>query len=404
MMGGSAVSSIRQRRPRLLFVDDQREVATTLSGVLASDGVECRFADDGETGLARLMSEVFDLAVVDLRMPPGDWGGLWLLRELTRRGLRVDTLVLSGEAGQSETIEALRLGAHDFVVKDDASSELAERVGDALALGAKSRAEFAAGQLPTPIALPYQRMQVPQDSEAQLRASLSTAEAAVRFCALAAIAVTRSAVPLDRFLVDRLARPSLGTWREVCRHLRPKVQEHAIGRWVEAVCVADGDALVRHRNDTVHGGGVPAGGVDQALADVLGWLDFFVLSARSGVPLELVVPGPMTFTGAAYKVDVSALAGASHAVASTQTETATPLVTGRAYLRAADDYADMWPLVLADGGPAGAWDVSVLDGFHQARRNETSATQRLKYVNCGTGTRFTSQERVLSELGGGVAS
>ncbi len=69
----------RRRRPRVLFVDDQREVATTLSGLLASEGVECRFADNGEAGLERLLAEVFDLAILDLRMPQGDWGGIWVL-------------------------------------------------------------------------------------------------------------------------------------------------------------------------------------------------------------------------------------------------------------------------------------------------------------------------------------
>src|SRR6516225_3102487 len=71
------------RRIRVLFVDDQREVAKTLSGLLPRDTVECRFANNGEEGLARLLNEVFDLAVVDLRMPPGHWGGLWLLQELS---------------------------------------------------------------------------------------------------------------------------------------------------------------------------------------------------------------------------------------------------------------------------------------------------------------------------------
>src|SRR3954467_13752707 len=96
------------RRPRILFVDDQRDVAVTLSKLLPKGSFECRFADDGEAALTRLSAEVFDLAVVDLRMPPDDWGGLWLLRELSERGLAIDTLVLSGEGGQSETIEAMR--------------------------------------------------------------------------------------------------------------------------------------------------------------------------------------------------------------------------------------------------------------------------------------------------------
>jgi DNA-binding response OmpR family regulator len=393
----------RRRRPRVLFVDDQREVATTLSGLLASEGVECRFADNGEAGLERLLAEVFDLAILDLRMPPGDWGGLWVLRELSQRGLLVDTLVLSGEAGQSETIEAIRLGAHDFVVKDKASVELADRVRETLVAAAKARSDFAASRLPAPVALPYQRMQVPQDGEARFRAGLAAAEAAVRFSALAAIAVARARGRLDESLLSQMARPSFGTWRGICRHLLPTVREHGLGRWIEAVCVPEMDVIVRHRNDSVHGGGVPAGGVDQALTDVLGWLDFFVLTVRSGIPVDLVVAGAMTFTGTAYNTELSPLSGAARSVGVARTEVATPLVSGRVYLASANDYVDMWPLILADAGPAGDWNVRVLDGFHETRRGKTSSTDRLKYVDCQTGERLTSQERVVDELHGAEA-
>src|SRR5260370_6861665 len=94
-------------------------------------------------------------------MPPGQWGGLWLLQEVANRRLSVDTLVLSGEAGQSETIEAMRLGALAFVVKDKASAELADQVRGALAQGAAARSVFAAPQLPTPPPPPYPPLPVP---------------------------------------------------------------------------------------------------------------------------------------------------------------------------------------------------------------------------------------------------
>ena len=373
-------ASSSARRSRVLFVDDQKEVAKTLSGLLARDEVECQFAGDGEDGLARLLNEVFDLAVVDLRMPPGRWGGLWLLRELSDRGLLVNTLVLSGEAGQAETIEAMRLGARDFVVKDSAFSELADRVREALTLGAEDRSLYAASQLPTPVALPYQRMGVPKDPDAQLRASLTTAEAVLRFCALAAVAVVRADGALDQALFTRLARPSLGDWLDVSRMLSPQVGDHAVGRWIRAVRGKDADRIVRHRNDTVHGGGVPTDGVEDALTDVLGWLDLFVLAARSGTPVELVVAGPMTFTGTTYSAELARLAGAARSVAWARTEVPVPLVTGRVYMgSAADEYLDTWPLLLADhGGSNGDWNIAIMDGFRQTQRGEITSSDRLR--------------------------
>ncbi len=169
------------------------------------------------------------------------------------------------------------------------------------------------------------------------------------------------------------------------------------------MCATDTDAVVRYRNDVVHGGGAPAGGVDQALADVLGWLNFFALAARSGIPVGLVVAGGMTFNGVSYDLNTSALIGAARSVASARTEVAAPLVTGRVYLRAGNGYVDMWPMIVAEGSSTGDWNVTIVDGFDQARRGEVSAKDRLKYVDCGTGARLTSQVRVLGELYGGAA-
>jgi DNA-binding response OmpR family regulator len=392
MIPGSA------RRIRILFVDDQREVAKTLATLLGRDAVECRFADDGEAGLARLLKEVYDLAVIDLRMPPGQWGGLWLLQELANRGLSVDTLVLSGGAGQSETIEAMRLGA-DFVVKDKASSELADQVFGALARGAAARSIFAAAQLPTPVAFPYQRMRVPTDPEAQLFASLATAEAALRFCALAGLAVVRANGTQDQSLISRLATPSLGTWRDVCRTLRPQVGDHVLGRWMEAASGREADAVVQHRNDTFHGGGVPTVGVRQALADVSGWVDFFVLAARSGPPIELVVAGSLDFNGLTSSVELARLAGGASAVVWSRRELPAPLVKGRVYLHSTSgEYLDMWPLVLAEQAESkGDWNVSILEGYRKTH-GVAAMNDRLRYVNAATGGRFTSSDYVLGDL------
>jgi len=384
---------------RILFIDDQREVAKTLAALLGRDAVECRFADNGEAGLARLLKEVYDLAVIDLRMPPGQWGGLWLLQELNNRGLSVDTLVLSGEAGQSETIEAMRLGALDFVVKDNASSELADQVCRVLAQGAETRSIFAAAQLPTPVALPYQRMRVPTDPETQLLASLAAAEAVMRFCALAGLAVVRANGALDQSLVSRLAGPSLGTWRDVCRALQPHVGDHALGRWMEAASGREADGVVQHRNDTFHGGGVPTVGVTQALADVSGWVDFFVLAVRSGPPIELVVAGSLDFNGITSSVELARLAGAASAVAWNRRELPAPLVKGRVYLHSkSGEYLDMWPLVLAEQtGSRGDWKVSIMDGFRKTH-SAAATNDRLRYVNAAAGGRFTSTDHVLGDL------
>lgn len=119
----------QSRRFRVLVVDDQLDVARTLASVLPPDEFDCDFCADGDTGLAYLNNrqEPIDLLVTDLQMPPGEWGGLWFIEQVRAAGNRMPILVLSGQGGQRQTIEAQRLGADDFVLKEDVATELADQ-------------------------------------------------------------------------------------------------------------------------------------------------------------------------------------------------------------------------------------------------------------------------------------
>ena len=77
----------------------------------------------------RLKSTAYDVVLLDLNMPPERWGGLWLLEQIKATGLPAPpVLVVSAEGTQLETIEALRLGAVDYVMKERIQLELADRV------------------------------------------------------------------------------------------------------------------------------------------------------------------------------------------------------------------------------------------------------------------------------------
>jgi len=201
-----------RRRPRILLIDDQRDVARTLSKLLTPLNAEFRFADDGETGLQRLRAEVFDLALVDLSMPPGGSGGLWLLRQLAEQGIGTPTVVLSGQEGQDDTIEARRIGAADYVVKHKAADELLDIVIEVLAGAAESHWQIATTRLPAPIAIPLVQSQLQTDDVHRLRDSIHCVESIFRFTALAAAASNRD------LLVDHLTRPpAMGAWRSLCQ-------------------------------------------------------------------------------------------------------------------------------------------------------------------------------------------
>jgi len=95
-------------------------------------GVNFELANDGEEALQKIESKAYDLILIDLSMPPGRWGGLWLLQKLSELNLNIPSIVVSGEGSQAETIKALRLGAVDYVTKDKLTVELSEQINRAL--------------------------------------------------------------------------------------------------------------------------------------------------------------------------------------------------------------------------------------------------------------------------------
>lgn len=132
---------------RILWVDDQIDVAKSFSTVLDSTGADIDFCADGEQALARASSEKYDLILTDLAMPPGQWGGLWLLENLRTRGIKTSVIVVSGEGSQSETIQALRLGATDYVTKEQLSNELPSQIVAALESSAVASEQERLSQL-----------------------------------------------------------------------------------------------------------------------------------------------------------------------------------------------------------------------------------------------------------------
>lgn len=118
---------------RILWADDQSEVQSTLATLLSGVSREIVHVRDGASAIEKLAGSAFDILLLDLKMPPNEWGGLWLLREMRRLNLHVPTVVLSGEGTQTETIKALREGACDYVTKDRAETELLQRLTEVLA-------------------------------------------------------------------------------------------------------------------------------------------------------------------------------------------------------------------------------------------------------------------------------
>jgi signal transduction histidine kinase len=112
---------------RLLVVDDEENIALTISEVLRLEGYEVDVASSGSEA-ARLLDEgrEYDLVLTDLHMEDGD--GLSLLEDVRRRLPLTITVVLTGFAALETAIAALRHGAYDYLAKPCIIDELKHTV------------------------------------------------------------------------------------------------------------------------------------------------------------------------------------------------------------------------------------------------------------------------------------
>lgn len=111
---------------RVLLVEDDAALREGLAAVLQRAGHETEECADGRAALARLKSEEFDLAVLDLGLPTID--GLDVLRVLRHRRRTTPVLVVTARGGLHERISGLDAGADDYLIKPFEISEFEARV------------------------------------------------------------------------------------------------------------------------------------------------------------------------------------------------------------------------------------------------------------------------------------
>jgi sigma-B regulation protein RsbU (phosphoserine phosphatase) len=100
---------------KLLVVDDEPSVRQSLATYLEDSGFEVLEAQDGREGLEQIRSHNPELVLCDLRMPGMD--GLELLGKIASEQPDLPVIVVSGAGSMSDVVDALRLGASDYLVK-----------------------------------------------------------------------------------------------------------------------------------------------------------------------------------------------------------------------------------------------------------------------------------------------
>lgn len=99
----------------LLIIDDDDVVRASLAAYLEDSGFKVLQANNGLQGLEVFQQESPELMICDLRMPQVD--GLELIRRINALGVEVPVIILSGAGVMNDAVEALRLGAADYLIK-----------------------------------------------------------------------------------------------------------------------------------------------------------------------------------------------------------------------------------------------------------------------------------------------
>ena len=123
----STAASGRAARTRVLIADDEPNIRDSLRRLLELEGNEVVTADNGLAAQRRMQEEPFGAAIVDLKMPGMD--GLELLRWIRLERPRLPVIMISAYGEVSDAVTAMKLGAHDYVVKPFDPEELVLRLG-----------------------------------------------------------------------------------------------------------------------------------------------------------------------------------------------------------------------------------------------------------------------------------
>jgi CheY-like chemotaxis protein len=117
---------------RVLIVDDERNIRLTLKGALEAIGLEADAVFQGEEALQKLTEKTYAAMILDLRLPGMD--GLAVLRQVAEQYAGLKVIIITAYGTVDAVIEAMKLGAVDFLQKPFEPLEVREIVGRVLAL------------------------------------------------------------------------------------------------------------------------------------------------------------------------------------------------------------------------------------------------------------------------------
>jgi len=123
---GPSPSGMGRPKRRILLVEDEKDLVTTLSDRLTAEGYVVDAELDGESGYVHAAGSAYDLVILDVMLPKKD--GLEVCRDLRAGGVSAPVLMLTARGELTDRVAGLKIGADDYLVKPFEMPELLARL------------------------------------------------------------------------------------------------------------------------------------------------------------------------------------------------------------------------------------------------------------------------------------
>ncbi len=107
---------------RILIADDEKNLRTVLAKELSEEGYDVRETDTGSNAAALLEKDEYDVLLLDQNMPGMD--GMEVLKKIKSQELPIEVIILTGHGTVSTAVQAMKLGAYDYLTKPFKTEEL----------------------------------------------------------------------------------------------------------------------------------------------------------------------------------------------------------------------------------------------------------------------------------------
>jgi DNA-binding NtrC family response regulator len=119
-----------REQARILVIDDDATVRRSLEAVLKEDGYEVDVAEDGKEAIAKSKAKLYNLALVDLRLP--DMDGIELLTAMREAVPKMAKIIITGYPSLENAIEAVNRSADGYIVKPYTMEDLLRKIKEQL--------------------------------------------------------------------------------------------------------------------------------------------------------------------------------------------------------------------------------------------------------------------------------